>query len=216
MLRINFRCERQLTSLPSGGPPCLDHDLHSEESLELMGFGSVRGPDSGRKGTRVVEHDGVEPSMPLDKRETAVSLADDALILEAELTFEHRGRKALAPHAIHEFSRKDECQFFGGQLAVGLEGALQGGGGQTLPRDALEFLGKARQRGLRQRQPCRKGMPAKPRDRPGGALCHEVERVAHMKADDRACRTPQLILLRACENNRGAMKTVLEARCDDA
>ncbi len=132
---------------------------------------------------------------------------------------EDRRREALAPHLVVQGVDQIGPAVFGRQRTVGVQAPQQRRRIQpllrNLPQSLLEdfqvFLGEGAAGGH--------GVPAKTQQHAGMALGDQVQRVAQMKAGNRAARALELVLLAGRlagrEHEGRPVQPVLDARCDD-
>ena len=149
-----------------------------------------------------------------------VPLADQALTDDFQFFAEQRRRKALAPDGGVQGVGHVGAAVLRRQRAVGGQAPRQGGGVQPFGGDVLQRLLEALELVFGDGAAGRHGVAAKAQQHAGVALGQQVQRVAQVKAGDRAARALQLVLAsrRAAggEHEGGAVPAVLQPGGDDA
>ena len=164
----------------------------------------------------VVEPDAVTGFAVQLEPQLEVFFTHKALLQDLHVVKEHRGFKALTPHLSIEQGHRLGVEPLDGQRAVSAQGARQRGGVQPLAGDLLQRAVEGFKLAHLNRATCGHRVATKTLHQTIVALAHEVQRVAQMKARNRATRALQHAICTARKNESGSVQTVFDPPGHDA
>ena len=168
----------------------------------------------------MAEPDAVDGLALVAQLQRQVLFTDQALADDLDLFAEHRRRKTLAPDGGVQRVHHVGAPVFGRQRAVGLQPARERGGIQPFGGDLLQRAVEGVEVLFGNGAAGRHGVAAKFDQHAGVALGYQVERVAQVKAGNRAARALEHVGLprrvAGGEDEGRAVQPVFQPRGDDA